>query len=473
MKLWQKIFLCMFLLSLASVGIYGITTMHENHLENLEREMDRSSSEIELFAEAIRKASDSLGSTSAAVSWYSNYYEQKGISFALFENGKPIVPSPVPIPEDTFASMLDITTGEKILYVRRLSENSYFLTAKLLKEDSDTVLFSIRDITSLYAQKAQKERTFVLWISVFSIVMALFSFFVTKLLLCPLNALKKNAQAMNQGIYEIQCAEGNDEIGKLGAAFNSMVASVADRETILKNESDKKQLFIDAMTHEMNTPLTSIQGYAQFLRGANCTEEQREKALLCIETEARRMHEMYQKLRALQLTDTDGMVKEKLLLAEIAVQVREELEPLLQQKNLSVREYFQTPFLETDRMLLHLLLSNLIRNSANYSEYGGQIYLSLQTEPDGAYTLSVQDFGCGIPKDCLDKVTEPFYRVDKSRSRATGGSGIGLYLCREIMVRLGGSLDISSTEGKGTTVNLHFYNSDTVRKNARKDGQVE
>lgn len=459
MKLWHKIFLCMFLLSLTSVGIYGSTMMRKNHLENLQREMDRSSNEIDLLSEAITKSAQSLGSTKAATAWYADYYQSKSIALVLYENGRQLFSSFEGIPDAAYTSMLDITSGEKMMYVQQLNGNNYFLTSKLLDEQTHTILFSVRDITSLYQIRTQKQKEFYLWMLFFSIIMAAASYIVAKLLVRPLNRLKKNAQSINNGIYQIACTEGRDEIGSLGTVFNSMANAVEEREQDLRTEAEKKQFFIDAMTHEMNTPLTSIQGYAQFLRNANCTDGQKEAALHSIETESRRMHAMYQKLRALQASGSDGILKEQVLLAEAVVQVREELEPLLTENQTTIREFFQTPYLKTDRVLLHLLLSNLLRNSINYSDKGSQIYISLQNEGNGSCTLAVQDFGCGIPKDCLDKVTEPFYRVDKSRSRATGGSGIGLYLCREIMQRLDGRLEINSQIGKGTTVRLIFLQS--------------
>lgn len=456
MKLWHKIFLCMFLLSITSVGIYGATMIHKNHLENLQREMDRSSNEMDLFSEAISKSARSLGSMEAAAAWYSNYYQSRNIYFSLYKDKEQTFCSLKGMPGDVYQSMLDISSGEKIMYVRELKNKNYFLTAKLLDPQTHTTLFTIRDISSLYQIRQQKRYEFVLWILSFSTVMALFSYLMSKLLVRPLNKLKTNTEQINSGIYQVYCPEGKDEIGTLGAAFNTMAKTVADREKALKTEAEQKQLLIDSMTHEMNTPLTSIQGYAQFLRNANCTKEQQDTALKNIETEARRMHIMYQKLRSLQLAGAEDIILEKIPLPEAVLQVCEELKPVLDQSQITIREYFQKPFLETDRLLLHLLLSNLIRNSINYSEKGSQIFVTYHEENAQNGILSVQDSGCGIPAQSLDKVMTPFYRVDKSRSRATGGSGIGLYLCNKIMEHLGGTLKIRSAEGKGTTVSLIF-----------------
>lgn len=454
MKLWHKIFLCMFLLSLCSVGIYGVSSIRNTHLENLEREMERSSSEMDLLSDAVIAAAETLDDMEAAVGWYAGYYKPKGLYFALYEGGQQTYASVKGIPEKVYASMLDVSGDEKMMFVRRQEEHDYFLASKKLKEDS--VLFYIREITELYEKREQKQREFGGWMLGFAVVMAIASYLVAKILTRPLARLRKNAESINNGVYHVQCKEGRDEIGSLGSAFNAMAMAVEEREQSLKNEAEKKQQFIDAMTHEMNTPLTSIQGYAQFLRSANCTPDQRELALGCIESEAKRMHGMYQKLRTLQLVGGQGMVKEPVSVASVLWDVKQELSESLGEKKIEVWEKLEKNCVKTDGALLHIILSNLIRNSVNYSFEGQRVVVALREDGDGNDILSVEDFGRGIPKECVDKVTEPYYRVDKSRSRATGGSGIGLYLCREIMRQAGGQLEITSEEGKGTKVSLIF-----------------
>ena len=97
--------------------------------------------------------------------------------------------------------------------------------------------------------------------------------------------------------------------------------------------------------------------------------------------------------------------------------------------------------MNSDYLLLYILLSNLLRNAALYSDRGGRVRVCAENCEDG-FVLRVQDWGRGIPAEAVERVTEPFYRVDKSRSRQTGGSGIGLYLCRQIVEQLGGWLEI-------------------------------
>lgn len=108
-----------------------------------------------------------------------------------------------------------------------------------------------------------------------------------------------------------------------------------------------------------------------------------------------------------------------------------------------------------DRELFKSLLYNLLDNGRKASERGGQVVLAAR-KVDGQAEILVRDYGRGIPEEELDKVCQPFYMVDKSRSRKAGGAGLGLALCREIVSVHGGTMDIDSRLGEGTLVTLRF-----------------
>ena len=165
---------------------------------------------------------------------------------------------------------------------------------------------------------------------------------------------------------------------------------------------------------------------------------------------------MYQKLKELHLMQADGVKTELVRIAEVMVEIREELGYLLEEKKMELKEYYPVQELYTDRMLLYILLSNLIRNSINYSGEEGRVFVTLQQASGQRLLLEVQDWGCGIPRESIERLTEPFYRVDKSRSRKTGGSGIGLYLCSQIVEKLKGTMEIESEEKKGTRVRVYL-----------------
>lgn len=460
MKLWHKFFLCMFCLSLSVLCLYGGTLIQKNHKDNLLREQERSVNEMDLIRAAMENGSQVLGDELQSVSWYGSYYERKKIYFALFQDGEILYTNKEEIPQQSYWKLLGVQQGSKRIQILRTEDRHYMAVSHVMESGEDKVLIYLRDIEVVYKTREENLRQFGIWILAVIILVAVVAYLCSRWLTGPLERLKRSVELMNSGDYSVVFPEGKDEIGRLGAAFGAMQHAVEEREENLRQEAVKKQQFIEAMTHEMNTPLTSIQGYAQFLRQANCTREQQNLALSNLESETRRLGEMYRKLKELHLMRADGVQWEFVRMPEVMVGIREELGYLLEQRKMEMREFYQIQELFTDRMLLHILLSNLIRNSINYSPEGGKIFVVLQRISREQVVLEVQDWGCGIPAECLEKITEPFYRVDKSRSRQTGGSGIGLYLCSQIVEELGGYMEINSRENEGTTVSLCFFQRD-------------
>lgn len=453
MKLWHKIFLGIFLTAFFVVILYGCFQIYENHKDNLRREQERSLGEMELLAAAIDNAEEIFGGILPGLQWYGKYYEDKGIYFSFYKKEECIYQSLEGIELEIYASMLDVKNNQRKLRITKADHRYYIMTAG--RRNSEEVLFYLRDITAVYEDRKSQIWYLSVWLGIFLAVTALVALLISKALTRPLKKLEQSAGRVNEGNYEIFCAQGTDEIGRLGAAFNSMARAVEEREENLREEADRKQQFIEAMTHEINTPLTSILGYAQLLKTANCTRQQQIKALENIESEARRIQQMYQKLMQLHKIRAEGWKAEPVKLRDLEADLRQDLDQLFAKQQVRVEFQWERQTVNSDYLLLYILLSNLLRNAALYSDRGGRVRVCAENCEDG-FVLRVQDWGRGIPAEAVERVTEPFYRVDKSRSRQTGGSGIGLYLCRQIVEQLGGWLEIHSAEEKGTTVTARF-----------------
>ena len=456
MKLWHKFFLCMLFLSVSVLCLYGGTLIGKNHRDNLAREQEHSINEMDLIRSAIENVAQVLGDELQSVSWYGAYYEKKKIYFSLFQNGEQVYTSLDTIPVEDYRRLLQVQERTKRLQILDAQGKRYMAVSHFLGEDGSMILVYLRDIDVVYQIREENLRQFGLWILGVMGALAIVAYLCSRWLTRPLERLQKSVEKLDAGDYSVAFPQGSDEIGSLGKAFGKMSQAVEEREEHLRREMERRQQFIEAMTHEMNTPLTSIQGYAQFLLQANCTREQQQVALANVEAEARRMRDMYQKLKELHLMQADGVKTELVRIAEVMVEIREELGYLLEEKKMELKEYYPVQELYTDRMLLYILLSNLIRNSINYSGEEGRVFVTLQQASGQRLLLEVQDWGCGIPRESIERLTEPFYRVDKSRSRKTGGSGIGLYLCSQIVEKLKGTMEIESEEKKGTRVRVYL-----------------
>lgn len=265
--------------------------------------------------------------------------------------------------------------------------------------------------------------------------------------LAPLQALSEGANAIAAGAYDRRAPEDRaDEIGRLGRDFNRMARAVEEHIRRVEDSEEKKTLFMGSLTHELKTPLTAISGYAQTLRRARLSEEDREAALGYICQESARLDRLSKKLLRLLELDRRTELDHSLLPAEeLLAGAAEACRPAAQAKGVAIELAPCDDRVEGDRDLLTDALVNLVDNALKASPAGGVVRLYTR---EGA--MVVEDQGEGIPEEELDRLTEPFYMVDKSRSRKSGGAGLGLALTAVILRRHGMSLRFETQTGAGT-----------------------
>lgn len=276
-------------------------------------------------------------------------------------------------------------------------------------------------------------------------------------LLRPLAALDESARRVADGHYDERVAlRGRDELADLARDMNAMAAAVQERVEQLERVAEDRKVFIGNLAHEMKTPLTSILGYADLLYlQKEVPDAQRAEYARVISEEAKRLRSLSGKLLELITLGSTSLQLEPASLKEVAAEVEVSLGPVMAQGELTLTCDCFDLTLDMDRELFKSLLYNLLDNGRKASERGGRVVLAAR-EVGGQAEILVRDYGRGIPEEELAKVCQPFYMVDKSRSRKAGGAGLGLALCREIVSVHGGSMDIDSRLGEGTLVTLRF-----------------
>ncbi|RAZ69908.1 sensor histidine kinase [Planococcus maitriensis] len=239
--------------------------------------------------------------------------------------------------------------------------------------------------------------------------------------------------------------ESRDELSQMGLTFNEMIG-------LLEENYRKQEEFVSNASHELKTPLTVISSYTDLLqrRGSQDPALQ-EEALTAIRAETERMRQLIEQLLHIARRSQAQMDWRKM-----------DLEPVLSQVVTAMNASYDRQFhlqlsgqpliVETDVQQLKQLLYILLDNARKYSEDR----IDLEAGTDGAVYIKIRDYGVGIPKDALPHVFERFYRVDKARSRETGGFGLGLSLARELADSLRLRLEIDSIERLGTTVTIVF-----------------
>ena len=276
--------------------------------------------------------------------------------------------------------------------------------------------------------------------------------FLARQLVQPLKQLQHATEQIAQENYEIDLnINRNDELGLLATQFQKMAQRLAENDQLKKD-------FINNVSHDFQSPLLNIQGYANVLKDAENTEEERIQYLEIIEQETKRLSALTKQLLLLSSLDQKNLPIDKKFFS-----VDQQLKNLLFAKRwiLDDKEMeliFELEPIEiyADQHLLEQVWDNLLSNAIRYSENKGKIVVTC-TNQDHVVIVSIRDYGIGIPKEDIERVTERFYRVDAARSNQS--SGLGLAIVAEIVRRHEGELVIESELGKGTTITVRLPNS--------------
>lgn len=342
--------------------------------------------------------------------------------------------------------------NETISYGTLHYQDSEYLICKYTTKNR----LSIYHLTCIdYAKDKLRNLTMYMIVITFS-VMVVMSIIVALILRHSLRSLKElNATAADiaKGNYDKRVnVRGKNEIATLGTTFNQMAEAVETRTKSLEESERQKTLFMGNLTHELKTPLAAISGYAQTLLTVRLDEADEAEALGYIDEECKRLERLSKKMLRLLELDTE----QKLELHEIPVRQLFErtgrlCRKLLETKGVTLQyEEHGECFLAEEDLMTEVLV-NLVDNANKASKQGDTIRLIAND-----HQILLQDTGCGIPEEEQKKILEPFYMIDKSRSRKNGGAGLGLALTALILKRHDVTLAIESEEGKGTTMILNF-----------------
>lgn len=277
--------------------------------------------------------------------------------------------------------------------------------------------------------------------------------FVLKRAFQPLQVLNETTKRMAEGDYDQRVSiQSRDEIGELGENFNSMAKAVEARTRSLEESEQRKTLFMGNLSHELKTPMTAISGYAQTLLSTRISPEEEEEALTFIYKECGRLERLSQKMmKLLELDQEDILELKDMPIESIFMAAQQSCSVILREKDiqLEIEEHGEHFCMEPD--LMTDVIINLIDNAVKASRQGGRICLQAEGNE-----IRVRDYGQGIPREEQDKILEPFYMIDKSRSRKHGGAGLGLALTATILNLHHASLQIESEMGAGTCMILQF-----------------
>ena len=334
----------------------------------------------------------------------------------------------------------------------------YYKLSGTVGTEADTLAFiAFYDISSVFAMRDGQFKTYAAVFAVTIAVCAVLSYFISLWLTKPLDKLTKATKKLAEGelSYRADIRTG-DEIGQLSESFDAMAQKLEENVEQLQDAMRRQEEFMGSFAHEMKTPMTSIIGYADFIRSGSLDEEEQMNAANYIFSEGKRLESLSAKLLDIIVMNNRKIELRSVSPAQLISHLVEYLKPIYSQEGIVLQYKCEEGECLLEPDLVKSLVSNLIDNSRKSFTDGGNIYLRSRMLPDGC-EIRVLDNGPGIPPEAIDHLTEAFYRVDKSRSRMQGGAGLGLALCSDIAKLHNGTLRIESRVGNGTEVTAELH----------------
>ncbi|MCI8326722.1 MAG: HAMP domain-containing histidine kinase [Lachnospiraceae bacterium] len=377
----------------------------------------------------------------------------EGTAFYL-ERTRPLISN---LPDGIDDTLVQDLEENAISYqFQNIGEESYLLTGgKIVQEQIAVYMLRVTDITTITERHQQLteqfQKMYLAALAISMSVMLILSAFITK----PLKKITLVAKRIAQGDYEERIlSRGSDEIAELIESFNVMADSIEEKVEELSKALRQKEEFVANFAHELKTPLTSVIGYADMLYQRELPGQERKEAAWYIMNEGMRLEALSLKLMDLFVMGKNQFLLEEMEIGAVLENVLQGMEPILQEKGVNLIVKADSAYIKVEIDLFKTLIWNLIDNSIKAGS--SKIHI-LGICQNSHYLIQVIDNGCGIPENEIEKITEAFYMVDKSRSRKQHGAGLGLALAEQIARIHGSILKIESREQEGTMIALELY----------------
>lgn len=457
MKLWKKVYLFALLIITLGINAGFLGIIYYTYEYMLGEEKDRCYTEFMVLRENISADIAKMEeSASLDVDYfrkflvaYNSYYESDtqlmGMAF-----GKSVT-------ERIPAKELPLDNG---ILIRDEEQTTVIYVSQILDDDHDNYRIVMRrTLDNFDIMWSTLQPMYIIGGIILSLGVSLTLAFAVRMVLKPMDKLEAATRKMQEGdlATRVEIA-GKNELSKLGDQFNLMADAIEENIKELEQQSQQKQELINNLAHEMNTPITSIQGFADYMKMSKLSEEEHEECLDFIVNESKRLKDISSTL--LDMANME-VSKNKFSIKAVCDRLNGLYAKKFESKKIAFRIVCEIEIMFGNGTLIEGLMRNLINNAYNAvsDKENGEINTRIY-KCSNHVIIKISDNGCGISTEHIGHIFEPFYRVDKARSRMKGGSGLGLPLCYKIAQIHGGSIDVESVVGEGTTflVNLPFDN---------------
>jgi signal transduction histidine kinase len=394
-----------------------------------------------------------------------------GQSIVLYDrNGEAVSKKLSPRELKRISQTLTYATEGKTAYQVEQDE-LYYLTPLRVGDEQVGVIqlyYSLTGDHDFYNRIRQTCISIGAGIFLFSFILAYiyFGFFANGII-----KLEQMVDRVRDGHYETPILKRKDEIGRLSMGIQAMSRKIMTTMKGMEEEQEKltmavnklslldqqQKQFIGNVTHEFKTPLTSIKAYLDLLEMYPDDDKLLETAVINIKSETDRLYEMVDKV--LQLSSMEKYDfeyhPEKIDIKQIALSVLQSLSGKINKFSIQLETELTEAYIKADKDSIIIILINLLDNAIKYNKINGKIYVKNYIEKNQV-VIEITDTGIGIPKESANRIFDPFYTVDKNRSRENGGAGLGLSLVKRYIDKQGGSIALINTDANGTTFQISF-----------------
>lgn len=455
MKFAWKIFFVSFIMIIVSFGVGGfllINAVFTGTLDEKTSTLTDNNSYITLSLYATCANADTMGYGESSLDYIiNNFLQQVSGSSA---DTKVKIGNATQLTE--FDDITFITKIENGMHSHRIVQSKgrhwFQAVSHISISGRDLYVETLTDISEIYSSRDSYCGIFRIILLIVAMISSLVLVIFSKFLTRPLVKLSDAAREIAEGNFSKRVeTTGTGEVKELSESFNTMVENIESYTDKLKKAARDRDDFVANFTHELKTPLTSVIGYADMLRTYELDADKRRECADYIYREGKRLEKLSANLLEIIVMENSDIKCIDINTEHLFKEIRGSVAFLLKKYGVKLHIKYEKAIIFAEPSLLKTLLYNLIDNACKASKEGQEIALLGKTDGE-RYCFSVCDCGRGIPKDELEKITQPFYMVDKSRSRKMGGAGLGLALCNEIARLHNSTLTIESEENVGTTV---------------------
>lgn len=470
MKFFWKIFFTTMFISTICVTLSGYILINTNFQSQLNSEIKTAQDYGEIVYYSLSNGFEDNNSYTFSVSGENIDMEKAAvlevvhsisissknqrIAFGILDaNGNTLFSSLSVALDKTIISSMDT---QKAGWALKETENEVYVQVMRPAIYLDGVFYieTLRDVTHVFTNQRNQYEIMIKVIVGMIFFAGVLTFVISKLLLRRIAALTEITKTISDGkLNERAQTRGQDEIALLSENFNQMADHLEEKMHELKDEAERKELFVGAFSHELKTPLTSIIGYSDLLRQKELDGEQRHICAEYIFSEGKRLEALSMRLLDLIVlkkhTFSPELVEINMVLDEVAAL----MSPQLTTEGIKLICDVEQAVIPMEAGLMKTVFINLIDNARKAIDETGVIVLTGQKRQQ-EYIVTIQDTGKGMEQQELSRIADAFYMVDKSRSRKQGGAGLGLAICNEILTLHGFDISFDSHVGIGTVVTV-------------------